>query len=127
MGRPRFTHLVLILAMVVVGTGGSAQAHDGGRELRTPVVSCSTPLKLYDGTSLTGGLATVYSRGLWINLSSLSFDNRTSSYKVGACPVELAAGTHGGGSRYPACLFAGCVENIMLPGWNNTISSVYLY
>ena len=121
------TPIVVTAAMVLVVASSPAQARSKDRTPRMPGVSCSTPLKLYDGASLTGTIASVYTRGLWVNLSTLSFDNRTTSYKVGACAVELASGTNGGGSRYPECLFAGCVENVMLPGWNNTISSVYLY
>jgi hypothetical protein len=98
------------------------------RSLPTPVnLSCSTPLRLHDGTYQTGTTVSIYSRGLWINLSTLSFDNMTSSYTVGACAVELAAGSSGGGSHYTRCLSAGCVENVMAAGWDNVISSVYLH
>jgi hypothetical protein len=91
-----------------------------------PDVSCSTPLKLYNGTYLTGSSVSIYQRGVWVNLSSAGFDNMTSSYEVGACAVILASGANGGGSHYPECLNAGCVENTMLTGWNNVLSSVYL-
>jgi hypothetical protein len=62
----------------------------------------------------------------WINLADFGFNNMTSSYTVGACAVILAAGTNGSGSLYPECLNAGCVEDVMLSGWNNVLSSVYL-
>jgi hypothetical protein len=92
-----------------------------------PAVSCSVPLRLYDTAFLGGTVVSVFTRGLWINLSAVSFDNRTTSFKVGACAIELASGPGGGGNFYPRCLSPGCVENTMLSGWNNTISSVFLY
>lgn len=91
-----------------------------------PDVACSSPLKLRDGQSQTGTTVSIYTRGLWINLADVGFDNRTSSYTVGACAVELAALANGGGARYPRCLQAWCVENVMFTGWNNVVSSVYL-
>ena len=93
----------------------------------TALTSCSTPLRLYDGTYLSGTTVSIYTRGAWINLSSYGFDNRTSSFSVGACSVSLAAGSGGGGSHYSECLYAGCVENVMATGWNNVISSVYVH
>jgi hypothetical protein len=95
--------------------------------LAAPAVACSTPLKLYNGTSLTGTSVSIYTRGLWIDLSTVAFDNQTSSFKVGACAIELAAGAGGTGSHYTRCLSAGCTENSMLSGWNNTVSSAYLH
>lgn len=87
--------------------------------------TCSTPLRLYDGVYRTGAVLSVATRGTWLNLSLYGFDNRTSSYKVGSCNVELASGTNGGGSRYPDCLTAYCLENVMNIGWSNVLSSVY--
>src|SRR5262249_41478099 len=55
------------------------------RASSSPLATCSTPLKLHDGTNQGGALASVNTRGAWVNLSSLSFDNKTSSYTVGAC------------------------------------------
>jgi hypothetical protein len=92
-----------------------------------PVLTCSTPLTLYDGANRSGANVHIYTRGVWINLSTVSFDNKTSSFKVGACAVELAAQSNGSGNYYPECLYPGCIENTMLSGWNNVISSVYLY
>ncbi len=92
-----------------------------------PSLACSSPLQLFDGTNLSGAKVLIYTRGLWIDLSTVSFDNRTSSYKVGACAIELASGAGGGGAHYTRCLSAGCVENVMDLGWNNVVSSVYLH
>ena len=97
------------------------------RGFDAPALACSSPLILYDYTYLGGASFSVYTRGLWINLSGTGFDNRTSSYRVGACAIDLASASNGGGSRYTRCLYAGCVENTMLSGWNNVVSSVYLH
>jgi hypothetical protein len=43
--------------------------------------------------------------------------------RLGACSIELAAGVGGTGAHYTRCLSAGCTENTMLSGWNNTVSS----
>jgi hypothetical protein len=94
---------------------------------RSPDISCSAPLDLHNWSGQTGTLVSIYSRGLWINLSDLSFNNMTSSYTVGACAIELAANSGGGGSHYARCLYAWCVENVMATGWNNAVSSVYLH
>jgi hypothetical protein len=92
-----------------------------------PNANCSTPLKLHDGSGQMGTTVSVSVRGIWVNLSDIGFDNRTSSYTVGACAVDLAAQANGNGNHYPRCLNAGCVENTMLAGWDNVISSVYLH
>jgi hypothetical protein len=119
-------------ASLVAGVASSASAATAGTASSThhPNVidlACSSPLTLYDGTSLSGASVSISTRGLWINLSTVSFDNRTSSFAVGACAIDLASGTNGGGSRYPRCLSAGCVENSMASGWNNVVSSAFLH
>lgn len=88
--------------------------------------TCSTALRLYDGTYQTGSVLSIATRGQWINLGLYGFDNRTSSYRVGACAVELASGTNGSGSRYFRCLYAYCEEDVMASGWDNVLSSAYL-
>jgi hypothetical protein len=108
----------------------TAEAQARATSLRgsaSPDLSCSTPLTLHAGTYQGGATLLVYVRGLWVNLSTYSFDNRTSSFTVGACAVELAAQSGGSGNHYPRCLYAGCVEDVMAAGWDNVISSVYLH
>lgn len=113
-----------VLSLVSL-SAGMASARVGGK--MAPALTCSTPLTLYDLANRSGSSVQVFTRGLWINLSTVSFDNKTSSFKVGACAVDLAPQTNGSGNHYPECLYAGCIENTMLPGWDNTISSVYLH
>jgi hypothetical protein len=105
----------------------SGLGSDTTRAGSQPSLACSSALQLFDGTNLGGAKVLIYTRGLWIDLSTVSFDNRTSSYKVGACAIELASGPGGGGAHYTRCLSAGCVENVMDLGWNNVVSSVYLH
>ena len=95
--------------------------------LPSPDTSCSSPLRLHDKANQLGTTIFVYTRGLWINLSTVDFDNMTSSYIVGACAVDLAALANGGGSHYPECLSAWCQEDVLLTGWDNVFSSVYLH
>ncbi|MCE9620931.1 MAG: hypothetical protein K8R99_01150 [Actinomycetia bacterium] len=90
-------------------------------------LSCSSSLRLYDGTSYTGSVLSIYIQGLVVNLSGYSFDNKTSSYKVGACWSIFNSAANGGGSTYPTNLTeAGDQSPTMLSGWNNVVSSVYL-
>jgi hypothetical protein len=95
--------------------------------LLTPDVNCSSPLRLYNLTNQGGSSVSILTRGQWVNLSGLSFDNKTSSYTVGACAAELAALSGGDGAHYSGCLDAWCQEDSMSYGWNNITSSVYLH
>jgi hypothetical protein len=123
--------LFCAVVSLLVSSSGVAQAVGAVRATDIqggiPTANCSTALKLRDGTNQTGTTVSVSARGLWVNLSDVGFDNRTSSYTVGACAVELAAQANGSGNHYTRCLSAGCVENTMLPGWDNVVSSVYLH
>lgn len=105
----------------------SAVVGSGSIRSEAPAVSCSTPIRLYDGTSFTGASVSISQRGTWINLGPLNFDNRTSSFRVGACSVDMASAADGGGALYPTCHNPGCEESSMQPGWNNVISSVFLH
>jgi hypothetical protein len=98
-----------------------------GAALPTLGVACASPLKLYNYTNQGGSSVWIYTRAVWINLSTYSFDNKTSSYTVGACAAELAALPDGEGARYSGCLEAWCVEDSMSFGWNNITSSVLLH
>jgi hypothetical protein len=91
-----------------------------------PAASCSTPLRLYADAGYGGRELDFYDRGYWQNLSTWSFDNQLSSYKVGACSVYLADGAGGGGSLYPGNTSAGHNEASMLSGWNDRVSSIYI-
>jgi hypothetical protein len=89
--------------------------------------SCSTSLKLYDGTSYTGSTLYLYTRTQWINLSNYGWSNRTSSFKVGACSAYFADYADGGGSWYPTSYTEAWDQSAaMISGWNNRVSSIYM-
>lgn len=91
----------------------------------TLLAACSTGLRLYDGSSFTGTVLTVSTSGVWVNLSTYGFDNRTTSYRVGACDSYFAESTGGGGAWYPGNTAAWAQASSMAAGWNDRVSSVY--
>jgi hypothetical protein len=106
-------------------------AFTGYREVTTGPVNglraaCSSTLKLYDGISYGGGVAQLDLRFTVINLSSVGFDNATTSYKVGACSSTFWQGSGASGSVYPGNTSAFAQSPNMVTGWNNTVSSVYI-
>jgi len=89
--------------------------------------TCASSLKLYNGTSYTGTVLNLSTRFSYINLSTYGFDNLASSYKVGACDVDMFAGAGGAGCLYPGDTSANSHAVAMSSGWNNVVSSVYIY
>lgn len=92
----------------------------------TTLTSCSTSLRLYDGTTYTGTVLNLSTRTTILNLSVYGFDNLTSSYKVGACDSDFYSAANLGGSLYAGSTVAGSQAASMLSGWNNVVSSVYI-
>lgn len=92
----------------------------------TAAAGCSSPLRLFASANYAGRELHFYDRGYWQNLSTWSFDNQLSSYKVGACGVYLADLGAGGGSWYPGSTSAGRSAASMLSGWNDRISSIFI-
>lgn len=88
--------------------------------------TCSSSLRLYDGTSYSGSVLNLSVQYTFINMSTYGFDNRTSSYKVGACASVFYSGASGGGSLYPGNTAAFAQSATMLSGWDNAVSSVYI-
>jgi hypothetical protein len=89
---------------------------------RVAAGTCSTALRLYDGTSFTGQALNVYATQTTVALSGLGFASRTSSYRIGACSATLRAGS----SVYPGTTAPNVSSGSMLAGWNNTITSVQM-
>jgi hypothetical protein len=87
---------------------------------------CGSTLRLYDGISYTSGVVAFSLRGTVIDLSSVGFDNATTSYKVGACSSTLYAGAGATGGAYPGNTTAGAQSPNMVGGWNNVISSIFI-
>lgn len=106
------------LAMVSSPTKG------GARITASTLANCSTTLRLYNGTSYSGTVLILSTRGLILNLSSYGFDNVTSSYRVGACASNLYTGATAGGSFIS--VGANTQASSMPSGFNNTVSSVYI-
>jgi hypothetical protein len=103
-----------------------AELREGESDAFSMLAQCSTGLRLYDGTGYSGSVLVILDRLLWINLSNYGFDNRTSSYKVGACSSYLAENASGGGSWYPtSATQAWDQASSMQSGWSNRVSSVY--
>jgi len=89
--------------------------------------SCSSFVRLYDGIYYTGASLWLNSRSIWLNLSALGFDQRTSSFKIGACSAYFADWAGGGGAWYPTwATQAYDVAPWMASGWNNDVSSVFI-
>lgn len=92
----------------------------------TILSDCSSSLRLYASINFTTPVLQLTARSIWLNLSSFGFDNRTSSYAVGACSSIFAENANGGGSWYPGSTSAGSSAASMVAGWNDRISSVFI-
>jgi len=90
-------------------------------------ITCSSSVRMYDGNSYTGGILYLNTRGVTHNLSSFGFDNVTSSYRVGGCSASFFSSPNLGGSVYPGSTGAWAQSPSMAAGWNNVVSSVYIY
>ena len=66
-------------------------------------------------------------RGTIHNLADYGFDNATSSYRVGGCPAVFFSLANFGGAAYPGFTGAFAQYASMIAGWNNVVSSVYIY
>lgn len=106
--------LTTAVAARATGSGGGARSS-----------TCSVSLRLYDGTSHGGAVLYINTRGVTLSLSPYGFNNRTSSYRVGACSAILYDGF--GSGVYPGNTSAWVSVATMWPGWSNRISSVRLY
>ncbi|MDX2343690.1 MAG: hypothetical protein QNL26_07545 [Acidimicrobiia bacterium] len=91
------------------------------------VTNCSSSVRLYDGTSYTGSALYLRGRQVWYNLVDSNFNQKTSSFKIGACSAyftDLAGGT---GDWYPTSQTqAYDVATSMTSRWNNDVSSVWI-
>jgi hypothetical protein len=90
-------------------------------------LACTPSVRLYTGISYTGSSINLTTRGTFINLSVYGFDNQTSSYKIGGCDSVFYDGASGSGSVYPGNTSAGAQLASMVTGWNDRISSIYIY
>lgn len=88
-------------------------------------LACSGTLRLYDNPSFGLPMVALLPATGWKNLSTVSFDNRTESYRVGGCDARFADLSGGNPPLYPASLtMANMSSATMASGWNNRVSSV---
>jgi hypothetical protein len=107
-----------------VTPGGDNEGDDG---VSIQAVQCSSWLYLYEHSNAGGRTLQFRDRGYWQNLGPWGFSNVTSSFRTGACRVALAESTGGGGAHYPGTTSANHYESRMVSGWDNRVSSIYLY
>lgn len=107
--------------------GGSTRANaitGGAVAASTASYACSSSLRLYEHDYYGGRRLSFWDRGYWQNLYLYGFDNRTSSYLVGACYVHLAEHPDGGGWWYSGPTYPWAGEPSMW--WQDVISSIYI-
>jgi hypothetical protein len=107
--------------------GPTAEMRVGAPVAAASSSGCGSFLKLYDYAYYGGSSVWLSTRLLWHNLSNYGFNQRTSSFKIGACSAYFADWAWGGGAWYPTYLTqAYDVGPTMRSGWNNDVSSVYI-
>jgi hypothetical protein len=84
------------------------------------LIDCSSTVRLYANTNYGTLMVAIDDRFTTTSLGS--FANMTSSYRVGACSSTF----YNGSSPYPGSTVANASAASMLPGWDNTIDSVYI-
>lgn len=99
----------------------------GNGDVSIQAVQCSSWLYLYENSNAGGRTLQFRDRGYWQNLSPWGFSNVTSSFRTGACRVALAESTGGAGAHYPGTTSANHYESRMVSGWDNRVSSIYIY
>ena len=107
---------------------GRPDAKDSGdtTSFSASAYSCSGSLRLWDYNYYSGRQLSFWDRGYWQNLGDYGFNDRTSSYAVGACYAHLAEHRWGGGWWYPGPTYPYAGEPVMSWDWQNTISSIYI-
>ncbi len=88
--------------------------------------ACTPSVRLYVNTSYGGNVLQLTVRGTVLNLASYGFSNVTSSYKIGACSARLYD-TTSGATLYPGSTSAGVWASSMSSGWDNRVSSAYIF
>lgn len=87
---------------------------------------CSSSFRLYEYNWYGGRRLSFWDRGWWQNLSDYGFEDRTSSYIVGACYVWLAEHADGGGAWYDGPTYPWAGEPAMPWWWQDRVSSIYV-
>jgi hypothetical protein len=100
-------------------------AAEGGLDDGFAPYACSGSLRLYRSTSYGGAVLQLTTQYTLINLATYSFNNDTSSYRVGPCASIFYDTTTGSGT-YPGNTGANVSAPSMSAGWDNRIGSVYI-
>jgi hypothetical protein len=92
----------------------------------TLLANCSSYLTLYSATGFGGSSLSLNLRGVGIGLAAYGFSNITSSYTIGACAAEFYDGAIGS-AAYPGNTNAFASASSMATGWDNRVSTVYIF
>jgi hypothetical protein len=107
--------------------GLSARAGGDYPSAANGYASCGSSLRLYRNNYYSSPVLYLTTRGSWTSLSWFGFNNVTSSYRVGACSAVFRSGNYGGGSTYRGGTWAWARRSTMGYGWDNVLSSTYIY
>jgi hypothetical protein len=83
-------------------------------------------LDLYQDVNYGGDELVLYVTATWINLSTYSFSDKLSSFKVGACAAGMTDAPNGGGTAYPGDTSPGSDVSTLGSSWNDRMQSVYI-
>lgn len=88
-------------------------------------MACAGSIRLYDHASFGTPMVSIPTHGLWVNLTTYGFNNKTSSYRIGGCDAFFADGASGGAPHLSSSLTTAFTNASTMPsGWNNKVSSV---
>lgn len=90
------------------------------------LAACSAPLQMWKDGGYGGDRVRFWDRGYWQNMTAWSFNDQMSSFVTGACGVHLAEHTNGGGYFYPGNTNANVATPVLVAGWNDRVSSIYI-
>ena len=111
----------------VLGGGSTRGGVGDAATVAAAASSCSSSLRLYNASSYGGAILFLTTRGTIHNLADYGFDNATSSYRVGGCPAALFSLADLAGAVYPGYTGPWAQSPVMVAGWNNVVSSAYIY
>jgi hypothetical protein len=95
-------------------------------QIATLATGCIPSVMLYSGTYFTGLALNLTASNSVIALSGYGFDNITSSYGIGYCNASFYDGLNKSTAQYPGPTNAYASATVMMSGWDNRISSVFI-
>jgi hypothetical protein len=110
------------------GQGGGSTRQTVSQALGdpSPQVTCGSNIRLYSSTFFSGSVLAISTRAALVNLATWSFSNLVSSYQIGSCNSTFYDGANAGYPIYPGGTLAGASASVMVSGWDNRISSIYI-